>query len=415
MRRTSRNPTRRVGPRTGAIPVSEEQVSRIIGKIFRSGGVKPVRSKSGASLVKLVGRTLARSRTVGAGKHKKRLTIRYTTNRIEVRDKIENYATGKVDPLIVEVVDGDSWAAERHPGASGWAGTEEVWEGRRVSKRDRLARITRAIEALGLRPTEKRVSKALESRVASQDRRGMRTARVTLVAHFNEPYNKKALRESMTQTLRHELAHSMDESVRRRQIARLGTQTDLDQLEQDVPSVAYALHLPRKKIRDWFWTMGLQAVEEQRGTEQERQERRRRRLKLPRRKSAATSRPISPGQPTEPQDRFGERYYNDPVEVTARIVEILHELDTSTPYSLSLREELARLPSFYPDRSQRLLVAIRFSSRTFTNIEHILTPANFARVMKAIYDRYHTESWWPQATGVYKNRRTSRRRTSRPS
>jgi hypothetical protein len=363
VKRTSRNPTRRVGPRTGAIPVREADVQRILNKIFRSKQVRAVRGQAGYVMLHP-----ARSR--------RRLA---RTHAIDVTDKIESYATGKVEPLLVSVLDKKRAVPVEHSTSGGWQSSKLKAETVVLPKRERVARLSRAIEALGKRVTPKRIERLLGTYAARRRWVHGREARIALVARFGVPLDKQQLRVRLGDVLRHELAHAMDETARQDQMARW---RDVDhELEDDTASVVYGLGLPRSLLSVWNDPT------------------------LPPKRS--TPRPLP--EPRKPRV-FDDAYYNDPKEITARLVEIFHELDHENAFKTELDFQ-----SFEHDRNKRVLRSMRWTSDTFNKLERRLTPKNFARVMKAVYDRYHAEPWFPQATGVYKNRRrTSRRRTSRP-
>lgn len=97
----NRNPTRRKGPKTGAIHVSDVVVGRVMNKILRSPRVKNL----GGDAVMFA--SAPRSR-------------RYQTRfKIEVKDKVRSYATGKTDPLVVTVIDKEHVPIE-HLQSGGW-------------------------------------------------------------------------------------------------------------------------------------------------------------------------------------------------------------------------------------------------------------------------------------------------------
>lgn len=369
------NPTRREGKRTGAIPVDEAQVSRIVNKIFRSPRAKRDRNGDITLTTKTSYITLKR------GKGKK-VRFRRTSREIDVKDKVASYATGIKEPLLVRVVDRRSWDAHNHEGAGGWASTHEMLPGKKVPQKKRVERISRALEALGVRPTETLVNRALAAGVASHEH-DRRVAAVHLVTDFDEPYPERWLRTRLSNVLRHELAHSADEQVRRRQMSHVYGSTPFDVLNDDVVHVVRALGLPRKKLLEWDRT-----------------------VRDPRRTS---SRPV---RRSNVEDKFGADYYNDPVEVTARLPEIFEEISKKRP---RVAADVSELMKMGQARGQALETAFMWSSPTLSTIAFHWTPKTQRRVMTAMYDRFHEEPWWPRATGVLKNRRTSRRRTSRRS
>jgi hypothetical protein len=384
MKRTSRNPTRRKGPRTGGIPVSEATVTRILNKIFRSPQAKKVRVRRLTPKGYVLTKAPYGDKAVMfmPARSRKRYRSGYS---IEVEDKIASYATGKTEPLVVTVLDKERAVPYEHSGAGGWQRSTRLAKVSKVPKKERLARIDRALAALGLRVTPKRVKRLLASAFARTRRSVGRTAHIALVSRFGVPTKKERLRLKLGNVLRHELAHAMDESARKAQMRREETlyEDDRSELERDATLAVWILGLPRRHLAVWEDT---------------------RPRPLPARVKR-TSRP-SARAPRQPQPRvFDAAYFNDPKEVTARIVEILHELGGEDG---SFRAELLYAPP-RATRSERVLEAMRNSSETFVRIEPVLTPQNFARVVRAVYDRYHTEPWFPQAGGILKNRRTSRR------
>jgi hypothetical protein len=345
--------------------VREADVQRILNKIFRSRQIRDVPGHPGyVMLHEVKGRRL------------------FDRHVIKVRDKIESYATGKKEPLVVSVFDRERVSIE-HSTSGGWQSSRLDEKLIMVPKKVRVARLSRAIEAMGKRVTPKRISTLLGTHVARRKWIPGREVQIALVARFGEPFKKDWLRERLGDVLRHELAHAMDETARQDQMARWADR-DGDEFERDTAGVVLGLGLPRRLLNVWH--------------DVKRPERKRKKKVL------RTSR-----EPRKPRV-FDAAYYNEPKEVTARIVEILYELDRED----ALKIELELFGTKY-GRSNQLLAATRWASPTFARLEMWLTPKSFARVMKAIYDRYHAEPWFPQATGVYKNRRrTSRRRTSRP-
>lgn len=348
------NPTRRIGERTGAIPVSEEQIERIINKLLRGRGVK---RRDGLMSI------------VGVGVFQPQLTA---------RDSVTSYATGKKEPLIVRLVDAGGEVAQRHSGAGGWASTKDSARGRRASKKERVARISRAIEAIGLRPTEKRLQKALARGVARRSFLDERHAAIHLTFPFNEWHDETVIRRTLANVLRHELAHSMDEYVRRKQMGRAGMRSPLEELSRDVHHVSWVLKLPKRTISKWDETI----------------------------EDTMARAPRPPRR-----EEFGADYYNRPEEVTARIPEVFAEIESK---GQKVGREIDALMRYRGEtRARAVEMSLLWASRTLRDLAHHGTPKTMRRVMTAIYDRFHREPWWPPATGVLKNRRTSRRRTSR--
>lgn len=355
----NRNPTRRKGPRTGAIHVSDVVVGRVMNKILRSPRVKNL----GGDAVMFA--SAPRSR-------------RYQTRfKIEVKDKVRSYATGKTDPLVVTVIDKEHVPIE-HLQSGGWMSSSRRVDETKVPREKRLTRAREAIRAIGLRETPARMERLMRSvAFARWNLRPQRSANITLVVKFDAPVRLKRLRN----VLRHELAHAMDEGVRRKQMAWLAQTYDDHRTEEERDAAIAASILPRvpQETRDAL------------------------RRRPPEKRTSKRTSKRGPKQ-------FDVAYYNEPAEVTARIVEILHELSENDAFKSELRFQQDSYPR---DRAKMVVDSVSWVSPTFAQIADILTPRNFARVMKAIYDRYHNEPWFPQSTGVLKNRRTSRRRTSR--
>jgi hypothetical protein len=120
------------------------------------------------------------------------------------------------------------------------------------------------------------------------------------------------------------------------------------------------------------------------------------------------------GEDVEPSPRDGPEWANDRNEVTAMISEIMEEIGNFTETIKLFRLDRVlhgRRP--FPSRERELIAFFRWASPTFTQVSPEWEPKNLNRVLRALWDRYHAEPGFPRATGVHRNRRTSRRRTSR--
>lgn len=111
----------------------------------------------------------------------------------------------------------------------------------------------------------------------------------------------------------------------------------------------------------------------------------------------------------------GAAYVNDPREVTAQIGEIMHEIGSMDNLAKFRLDRLMDGKPTIGNRSRELIAFFRWMSPTFREFSPDWTPKSRNRVLRALWDRYHMDKRFPEAKGVLKNRRTSRRtrRTSR--
>lgn len=120
------------------------------------------------------------------------------------------------------------------------------------------------------------------------------------------------------------------------------------------------------------------------------------------------------GEDVEATSSYGTEYANSPTEVTAMISEIMEEIGSFKEKYDAFRVRLMLSGARRPKSRAKMLIAFfRWASPTFAEFESEWEPKNLNRVLRALWDRYHTEKTFPMPQGVYQNRRTSRRRTSR--
>jgi hypothetical protein len=112
--------------------------------------------------------------------------------------------------------------------------------------------------------------------------------------------------------------------------------------------------------------------------------------------------------------RHGPEWANDQQEVTAMISEIMEEVG---PFTENIRvfrlQRMLNGREKFPSRERELISFFRWVSPTFAEFAPEWEPKSLNRVLRALWDRYHDEPGFGRASGVFKNRMTSRRRTSR--
>jgi len=121
---------------------------------------------------------------------------------------------------------------------------------------------------------------------------------------------------------------------------------------------------------------------------------------------------LPPREGRLPDLGYEEGWENAKREVTAMIREIMEEID----YPDGFTKKIMHFRIVHPPRKTRdqsLIAFFRWASPTFAENSSHWTKKNLERVLRALWDRYHSQRGFPQAEGVLKNRRTSRRRTSR--
>jgi hypothetical protein len=373
-------PTRRKGLRTGGIPVPKALVEKILRTIFASEHVMhTVGVPAGAAtreermLAAIFGedRPMPLVTFLPWGRE---LGKEYVSWRHQFRFNIQSYVTGKHEAL--EVVVRDLKRDKFSPfsgGVSGWQ-TSSSGDLVELPKAQRVERARAALLLLGVEPSPvmiRKVFTADPSFAMYGEAPEQRAIEVNLAVEFEKPLSLKQVENSFRSTLVHEIAHGLDEGLRLRDLRRRKEHEQEDRLDalSDAEDIAFALGLPDPV--------------------------------LPREKAVhrLTSRKKRHFVPTK-------EYYELPHEVTARIPEIFSQVGQR----LTRFKAMLASPG---DRSSALLSALRSVSPTFRTGEKNWDQQSLARILRAVYDRYHHEKWFPQATGVYKNRRTSRRRTSR--
>jgi len=373
------NPTRRKGPRTGAIPVPKALVDKIVRAIFARpevvhtfGTLAPISAEE-RLLNAIVGERPTELVTftplIIPGTHVKLWHF-------SLYFRIRSYVTGKEEELEVTIRDmkRDKFSSYES-GVSGWqqSATGEIVE---LPKATRRERVRKALVLLGVDPTPtmiKKVFSADPTIALYGDLAGQRVAQVSVAFEFNVPAKRQWAEEYVRNTLVHEIAHVLDEGAKLRQMRAMregGKDTVLADDFMDAQDIADLLDLPPPPEP---------------------------RVSLdPRRTSKKHFTPTT-------------AYFERPSETTAHIVEIFDQVDRRVR---DLKYYL-RLNQSFEDRGPSLVRALRKVSSTFRYMEQKWDARSLNRVLRAVYDRYHREKWFPPPTGVLKNRRTSRRRTSR--
>jgi hypothetical protein len=346
MRRTSRlphqNPTRRQGPRTGAIPIDPALVERMMRAILRK--TKKTRHGLVFDLMSDVPDFIRKADE--ARGVRRSLSVKVGTYKVEV------YGTGKPEKITLRIGHDDSVG-----GRTGIDTGDEI----ELSKAKKLKRVKEALRKLKV-TAPKSVMEELTDSIFS-----WKTGTFVFVSVPEGPLSKDDINK-IRATLVHELIHVADES-RRRSHRRESEKNDaLADVEMVAEQLGLGEYIPKKSelIR------------------------------------------VSPKE--------GADYANSPREVTAQIGEIMHEIgsmDNLAKFRLSRMLEGKR---GFGSRSQELIAFFRWMSPTFMEYSSDWTPKSRNRVLRALWDRYHMDKWFPEAKGVLKNRRTSRRprRTSRP-
>jgi hypothetical protein len=246
------------------------------------------------------------------------------------------------------------------------------------ARRAVLAKAT--LRRLGIKPTSDLIETLLKGAFALYwSPPGKREAVVTLTVPFKQDLPLRSLDDSFRSTLVHEIAHVLDEGIRLKQIrSREAAEKEFARGEANI------------QMEEAAEILGLPMPPPPPEVEAPVSESRRKKEAL---------------VPTAD-------YYNLPQEVTARLPEIFDELDRNAS---SVGSHAASLVAIGTPRDQVVLSTLRWWSPTFRSASKHWSDTSLKRVLRAVYDRYHDEPWFPKATGVYKNsRRTSRRRrTSR--
>jgi len=381
------NPTRRKGRRTGGIPVPKALVEKILRQIFSNVHVvrtmlRPQRKDAEAQLLAAI---------FGEDQAEEHVTFVPTELgghkfwSFTIHDTIQSYVTGKRESLEVSVRDLERDKGSPYSGGvAGWQSSGSA-DPVNAGKAERVERVKKALVGLGLEPSPAMVRKVFAEdpsfAVFSIKPTEKRTVQVNLAVKFMTPMPRRALEDYFRSTLVHEIAHGLDEGLRMRHVRRSKESEEEDRLfweSEDAEEVAELLGLP---------------------------------LPTHPRKEAALRRLTDRKVHFKPT----KEYYERPSEVTARIAEIFSEVDRRLKLFKAMVQQapVERAMGIERPRAARLLKALRTVSATFKRDEKNWDEASLARVLRAVYDRYHHEKWFPKATGVYKNRRTSRRRTSR--
>jgi len=269
---------------------------------------------------------------------------------------VTNPVTKVTSRVPVSLVQGDR-AAGRY--------TTEIVGERRTSKADRKARAVKAIGRLCLKLPAKKIDELADMLFSFNERREI---------VLNVPSRPLKLKDLSTlrAVLAHELTHAADEGARRHRIAQDKKMQLLDDIDVISDELKLGEYIPTKRERIEAASVG------------------------------------------------DTEWSNDPREVTAMLNEIATEIgdfdSAMDSFRFSLR--VAGRPEF-KSRDRELIAFLRWQSPTFREVSSEWTPKSLKRVLRSIWDRYHTEKKFPKATGVLKNRRTSRRtsrrRTSRRS
>jgi hypothetical protein len=291
---------------------------------------------------------------------------------------VRNYVTGKNEVLRVTVRDLER---DKHSayasGVAGWqeSSSDDIVELPKAQRRERAAR---ALKLLGIDPTPAMIKKVFDADEAfamfGSPPLGQRVIEVSLAVNFMVPLRRSEIEREFRDTLVHEIAHGLDEGLKARhvrRVQRMAAEYEAMEADHEAAEVAGLLGLP----------------------------------------IAEEARDDGPSGPRSSRKKKHfvptQAYYELPTETTARIAEIFSQVDRNLA---SFKRDLRWVTS---SRSDTLLRALRYTSFTFRRMEPRWDRLSLQRVLRAVYDRYHREKWFPQPTGVLKNRRTSRRRTSR--
>ena len=319
--RVRHNPTRRQGPRTGAIPANLPLVDKIMEAVVGAG--RPTREG---------------------------LVYTYFDGYVPLGYfSVESYATGELKLWAVKLKHSESFLTG---GITG--GIREDYDSHPTAA-ERVARVREALRRIRATASEEEVRRISDKLPA------LKVEPVLWIGISDKPVDDADL-EEIRHVVAHELAHASDEHV----FKRLEAFGEEEKANYDTHMVAHHLRL---------------------------------------RHPVGTALKISV-----------DEYLNDPVEVTAFISQIMSEVgsfDQELAAWHAKRKELGR-PAF-ASRHDELIAFLKYRSAVFNLLSEDWTPKTTSRVLRAIWDRYHDEESFPKATGVLKNRRSSRRRSSRQS
>lgn len=267
------------------------------------------------------------------------------------RFRVPNHATGKITNVSVVLGQGD-----RAEGRMSIMPTKE----RKLSKEEMRDRVRTALRRLGATVPPEKLDKLANDTIFDWHY-GIEVG----IDIPDRPLTTSDLLR-LRAVVRHELTHVADETTRRyqsREAAKSDVLTDIDLIAETLGLGEYR---PKKHER------------------------------------------------MTPLSHEGDAWANDPKEVTAMIPEIMEEVGPfqKNMMSFRVRRVLEGRPDF-PSRERELIAFFRWISPTYREISSSWTPKNLNRVLRALWDRYHEEPGFPAAEGLYRNRRTSRRRTSR--